>query len=167
MDDAAGRRLAFGLGDGPGLRSSRDKHLAAGGTDAAQWIPIGGSGSAATGALRAIFSFVEISLFDADVFPVHVEFISNKHGEMSFDALADLGILAHDGHNAISGNAQKCRRLESSGRSLRGLGKNFSEWIEMESDENEVLAQAPQVPPAAFQPTAFLRVAADGIDHHE
>src|SRR6266852_3715326 len=27
----------------------------------------------------------------------------------------------------------------------------------------EVLAQAPQAPPAAFQPTAFLRVAADGI----
>src|SRR5438552_3644285 len=28
---------------------------------------------------------------------------------------------------------------------------------------NGVLAQAPQAPPAAFQPTAFLRVAADGI----
>src|SRR5260370_12246337 len=27
----------------------------------------------------------------------------------------------------------------------------------------EVLAQVPQAPPAAFQPTAFLRVAADGI----
>src|SRR5258708_9111123 len=27
----------------------------------------------------------------------------------------------------------------------------------------EVLAQAPQAPPAAFQPTAFLRVPADGI----
>src|SRR6266436_6791190 len=27
----------------------------------------------------------------------------------------------------------------------------------------EVLAQAPQAPPAAFQPTAFLRVAADGV----
>src|SRR5437879_7875375 len=27
----------------------------------------------------------------------------------------------------------------------------------------EVLAQAPQAPPAAFQPTAFLRVAANGI----
>src|ERR1700746_959336 len=27
----------------------------------------------------------------------------------------------------------------------------------------EVFAQAPQAPPAAFQPTAFLRVAADGI----
>jgi len=27
----------------------------------------------------------------------------------------------------------------------------------------EVLAQAPQAPPAAFQSTAFLRVAADGI----
>src|SRR6266849_6205639 len=136
MDDAAGRRLTFGLGDGPGLRSSGDKHLAAGGTDAAQRIPIGGSGSAATGALRTVFSFVEISLFDADIFPVDIEFISNKHGEMSLDALADLGILAHDGHDAISGNAQKCRRLESSGRSLRGLGKNFSDGIEMESDED-------------------------------
>src|SRR6266481_7242554 len=108
MDDAAGRRLTFGLRDGPGLRSSRDKHLAAGGTDAAQWIPIGGSRSAATGALRTIFSFVEIGLFDADVLPIDIEFVSDKHGEMSFDALADFGILAHDGNNAISGNAQKC-----------------------------------------------------------
>src|SRR5438552_3644283 len=132
MNDAAGRRLALGLGDGPGLRSSGDKHLAAGGTDAAQWIPIGRSGSAATGALRAVFSFVEIGLFDADVFPVHVEFIGNKHGEMSLNALADLGILAHDAHDAIRGNAQKCRGLESSGWSLRGLGKNSIDGIEME-----------------------------------
>src|SRR5207245_6025797 len=136
MDDAAGRRLAFGLRDGPGLRSSGDKHLAAGGADAAQWIPIGGSGSAATGALGAEFRFVEIGLFDADIFPVDIKFIGDKHGEMSLDALADLGILAHDAHDAISGNAQKCRGLESSGWSLRGLGKNFSERIEMESEEN-------------------------------
>src|SRR5258708_37658279 len=102
MDDAAGRRLAFGLGDGPGLRSSRDKHLAARGTDAAQWIPIGGSGSAAAGALRTEFRFVEIGLFGAGVFPVHVEFLSNKHGAMSFDALAGLAVLAHEGHAPLT-----------------------------------------------------------------
>src|SRR5260370_18059407 len=97
---------------------------------------MGGSGSATAGTLWSEFRFVEIGLFDANVFPVDVEFIGDKHGEMSLDALADLGILAHDGHDAISSNAQKCRRLESSGRSLRGLGKNFSDGVEMESDED-------------------------------
>src|SRR2546430_17180603 len=55
---------------------------------------------------------------------------------MSLDALADLGILAHDGHDAISGNAQKRRRLESGGRGLRRLRKDFRDRIEMESDEH-------------------------------
>src|SRR5258708_39533670 len=100
MNDAAGGSLAFGFGDGPGLRGSGDKHLAAGGTDAAQRIPIGGSGSAATRALRTVFRFVEIGLFDADGFSVHVEVIGGKHGGVSLDALADLGILSLDGHEA-------------------------------------------------------------------
>src|SRR5213083_3753533 len=55
---------------------------------------------------------------------------------MSLDALADLGILAHNGHDAISGNAQKRRRLESGGRGLRRLRKDFRDRIEMESDEH-------------------------------
>ena len=77
MDDPAGRGLAFGFGDGPGLRSGSDEHLTAGSADTAQRIPIGGSGSAATGALRAVFRFVEIGLLTTDVFPVDVEFIGD------------------------------------------------------------------------------------------
>src|SRR5205809_7216685 len=55
---------------------------------------------------------------------------------MSLDALADLGILAHNGHDAISGNAQKRRRLESGGRGLRRMRKDFRDRIELESDEH-------------------------------
>src|SRR5207247_10064184 len=122
--------------EGPGLRSGGNKHLAARGAATTQLMPIGGSGRAATGALRAEFGFVEIGLLDADVFPVDVEFIGDSHGQMSLDALADLGILAHNGHDAISGNAQKRRRLESGGRGLRRLRKDFRDRIEMESDEH-------------------------------
>ena len=136
MDDAPRGGLAFGFGNRPGLRSSGDEHLAAGSADAAQRIPIGGSGSAATGALWAVFSFVEIGLLDADILPIDIQFVGNDHRKMSFDALADFGILAHDGHDAIRRYAKKRRGLEGSRRSLRGLGKNFSDRIEMESDEN-------------------------------
>ena len=118
------------------MRSSGNKHLAARGADTAQWIPIGGRGSAATGALRAEFRFVEIGLLDADVFPVDIEFIGDEHGEVRLDALADFGILAHDGHDAIGSDAQKCRGFESGGRRLQRLSKDFSDRIEMESDEN-------------------------------
>ena len=59
------------------MRSGGNKHLAARGADTTQRIPIGGSGRAATGALRAEFGFVEIGLLDADVFPVDVEFIGD------------------------------------------------------------------------------------------
>src|SRR6266436_8235557 len=136
MNDAAGGSLAFGFGDGPGLRGSGDKHLAAGGADAAQRIPIGGSGSAATGALRAVFRFVEIGLLDADVFPVDVEFFGDDHGEMGLHALTDFGILGHDGDDAVCGNAQERSGQEGGGRGLRRLGKDFGDGIEMESDEN-------------------------------
>src|SRR6266568_2781549 len=136
MDDAAGRSVALGLGNGPSLRCGSDKHLAAGGADAAQRIPIPGSGSAATGALGAVFRFVKVGLLDADVFPIDVEFISDDHGEMSFDTLADLGILSHDGEGAIGGDANERGGIEGGGRKLWRLGKDFGNRIEVKCKED-------------------------------
>src|SRR5258708_32524382 len=95
MDDAAGRGLALRFGDGPGLRGGSDEHLAAGGANAAKRIPVGGSGSAATSALRAEFRFVEIGLVDADGFPINVEVIGDGHWVMQPYSLADFGSLWH------------------------------------------------------------------------
>lgn len=44
VDDFTERGFTFGFGDGPGLRGSGNKHLAAGRTDAVKRIPIDGSG---------------------------------------------------------------------------------------------------------------------------
>src|SRR5260370_34473533 len=136
MDDAAGRSMAFGFGDGPGLRGGSDEHLAASGAGTAQRIPIRGSGSAATSALGTVFCFVEIGLLDADIFPIDVEFIGNDHGEMSFDALTDFRILGHDSDEAIGSDANERGGIESGGRSLRRLSKDLSDGIEMKSNED-------------------------------
>src|SRR5882724_5097067 len=106
MDDAAGRGLALRFGDGPGLRGGSDEHLAAGGANTAKRIPVGGSGSAATGALRAEFRFVEIGLLDADVFPIGGEIIGDDHGEMRRYPLTGYGILGDDGDCAGSRGAK-------------------------------------------------------------
>src|SRR5712691_10006182 len=140
MDDAAGRSLALGLGNGPSLRGGGGKHLAAGGADAAQGIPISGSGSAATGALGTVFRFVKVGLLDADVFPIDVEFISDDHGEMSLHTLADLGVLGHDGDGAIGGDANERGGIEGGGRRLWRLGlrcysEGFCDRLEMISKE--------------------------------
>src|SRR5260221_14228026 len=108
MDDAAGRGLALRFGDGPGLRGGSDEHLAAGGANTAKRIPVGGSGSAATGALGAEFRFVEIGLLDADVFPINGELIGDDHGGMSFSALTAFGIFGHDGDAAVCRVAREC-----------------------------------------------------------
>src|SRR5205823_12391853 len=122
--------------EGPGLRSGGNKHLAARGADTTQRIPIGGSGRAATGALRAVFRFVEIGLLNADVFPVDVEFIGDDHGKMGLHTLTDFGILRHDGDDAVCGNTKERSGQEGGGRGLRRLGKAFVDGIEMESDED-------------------------------
>ncbi len=104
------------------MRGGGDEHLAAGGADAAERIPVDGRGGAATGALRAIFGFIEVGLFDADISPVDVEFVGDNHGQGGFYALADLRILAHDGDDAVRGDADEVDRQECGGRRLRSLG---------------------------------------------
>src|SRR2546429_9726331 len=91
---------------------------------------------AAAGALRTILCFIEIGLLDADIFPVDVEFVGDNHGETGFYTLANLWVLAHDGHDAIRCDADEGGGNESGGRGLRRLGKKFSEWIEMECNED-------------------------------
>ncbi len=75
-------------------------------------------------------------MLDADVFPINVELIGDDHGEMSLYPLTDFGILGHDGDDAVSRDAKKCRREKGGGRGLGRLGKEFGDGIEMESDEN-------------------------------
>jgi len=55
---------------------------------------------------------------------------------MGLYALADLGILGHDGDDAISSDAQECGGQKSCGRGLRCLGKYLGDGLEMESNEN-------------------------------
>jgi len=136
VNDAAVGSAAFRFGDGPGLRRGGDEHLAAGGADTTERVPIGRSRGAATGALGAIFRFVEIGLLDADVFPSNVEFIGDDHGEMGLHALTDLGILGHDGDDAVRSDAQECGGQKNGGRGLQRLGKYLGDRLEMESDED-------------------------------
>src|SRR5258708_23895419 len=95
MDDAAGRGLALRFGDGPGLRGGSDEHLAAGGANAAKRIPAGGSGSAATSALRAEFRFVEIGLLTADLFPIKLELLGDDHAGLRLYPPTQFLILVH------------------------------------------------------------------------
>src|SRR5207248_2534577 len=88
--------------------------------------PIGGSGSAATGALRAVFRFVEIGLLNTDVFPVDVEFIGDDHGKMGLHTLTDFGILRHDGDDAVCGNTKERSGQEGGGRGRRSLARSSS-----------------------------------------
>ena len=95
----AGGQLRFG--HIPGLRGRGDEQLPSGGAHPAQRVPIGRRGRAAAGALRAVLGFVEVGLLDLDVLPIDVQLIGDDHGQMGLDALADLGILGHDGHDAV------------------------------------------------------------------
>jgi len=135
MNNAAGGSLTFGFGDGPGLRGGGNEHLTASGADAAERIPVDGSGGAASGALRTVNSFVEVSLFDADGFPIHVELVSDDHGETGLDALTDFRILADDGDGAIGSNTDKSRGQERGNGRLRGLREKFGSEFGVESEE--------------------------------
>ena len=44
-------------------------------------------------------------LFDAHLAPVHIEFLRNQHRQHGLNALPDLGILRHNGHDIVWRNA--------------------------------------------------------------
>jgi hypothetical protein len=132
--------LTLGFGDGPGLCGSGDEHLAARSTDAAQRIPVDRRGRAAASALSAIFGFVEVGLLDSNRFPIDVEFIGDDHRQAGLYALANLGILTHDGDGAVGSYADEGEWKERRGRRLRRrrlrcCGKRSSNGLEMISEQ--------------------------------
>ncbi len=113
MKHAARCRRALAGRDRPVLRRRGDKHLAHRGAGFAQGIPIRGSRRAASGALRTKLRFIQIGLFDADIFPVHIQLVGKNHRQMGFHALTDFGIFGHDGHDAVRRHSNERRRIKS------------------------------------------------------
>ena len=128
--------------DVPRLCRRSDEHLTNGRTRAAKRIPIRWSGSAAAGALRSKFRFVEIGLLDANVFPVHIEFVRKNHGQMSFHALTNLGILGQNSDHAVLRNTEerhwRIHRSRSGRASLSagGLSKDLSDGTGVTCNKN-------------------------------
>ena len=118
------------------MRGGGDEHLTARGADSAQRVPVDGRSGAATGSLGTIFCFVEIGLLNADIFPIDVKFVGDNHGQTGFYALADFRILADDGDNAVSSDAEERGGQECGGRDLWRLGKDFCDGIKMKRDEH-------------------------------
>src|SRR5260370_5291803 len=130
MNLAARRWVALRFGNIPSLRSRSDEHLPGGGAHWRQGIPVGRRRRAAPGSLRAIFRLIEVRLLDFHVLPVHVEFVRDDHGEFRLDSLPDLGILRHDRHDAIRGDANESVGPERGGKwGLGCLPEPFRRWI--------------------------------------
>ena len=117
MDDA---RLgaAFGWRHVPGLRRRGHQHLPSGGADAAQRIVVERRRHAAAGELLSVLGRIEGRLFDPHVLPFDVEFLGDHHRQHRLDALADLGILRHDGDQAVWRDADE--RVERRGFARAG-----------------------------------------------
>lgn len=49
-------------------------------------------------------------MLDLHVFPINIEFFRDQHGQHRLDALANLGILGHDRHNAVRRDADEAGR---------------------------------------------------------
>ena len=106
MDDARFGD-AFGRRHAPALRGGGHQHLPPGGADAAQRIVVERRRHAAARKLLAVFGCVERRLFDPHVLPVDVELLGDHHRQHRLDALADLGILRHDRHDAVGRDADE------------------------------------------------------------
>ena len=106
MDDA---RLgaAFRRRHVPGLRRRGHEHLPPRGADAAQGIVVERRRHAAAGELLAVFGGIKRRLLDPHVLPFDVELLGDHHRQHRLDALADLGILRHDGDDAIGRDADE------------------------------------------------------------
>ena len=92
---------AFRRRDAPRLGRRGDEHLPSRSADAAQGIVVERRRHAPAGELPAVFGGVERRLLDAHVFPFDVEFLGDDHRQHGLDALADLGVLRHDRHDAV------------------------------------------------------------------
>ena len=124
MHHAAARRRQLRLRHVPGLRRSRDDHVAAGCADLAQRFPVGRRRVAAAGVLRAVLHLIEIRLLDADVFPVDVELFGDEHRQVRLHALADVRVLRHQRDDAVRGDR------DERGRGQRWIGdRNLREYV--------------------------------------
>jgi hypothetical protein len=108
MTDDARLGAAFGRRDVPALRGGGHEHLPPGRADAAQGIVVERRRHAAARELLAVLGLVERRLFDPHVLPVDPEFLGDHHRQHRLDALANLGILRHDRHDAVGRDADEC-----------------------------------------------------------
>ena len=131
MENATRARLTLGFRDRPGLRGSGDEKLTACGTHAAQGIPVDGSSGAPAGALRSVKGFVQISLLNANILPIDVQFFRNEHRERSLDALADFGILGRDGNQTVGMDVNKGHGRKGLVWSRRRLGQGTRNRIDV------------------------------------
>ncbi len=88
----------------PGLRGRGDEHGAGCRAHLAHRQPVRRSSRAAAGDLAAVLRGIHVGLLDLYILPIDVEFVGDQHGQHGSDALADLGILGHDGDGAIRGD---------------------------------------------------------------
>ena len=161
MKDPARGGTAFRFGDGPRLRGGSDEHLAAGRANLAEGIPVDGSGGAPASKLAAVAGFIQISLLDADVFPIDIQFLRDEHGHGGFDALADFGVFGRDGEEVAWGD------VDESGRDVilvggRRLGKEGFEGLGVEREEEAAASSGRNFQEAA---TIEFRLGGKHKDH--
>jgi hypothetical protein len=79
-------------------------------------------------------------LLDPHIFPVHIQFIRQDHGQMRLHALAHLRIFGKDGYDAVGRHANKrhrikCRCRRGSRRRLRQGGRRRG-WSQITGNQN-------------------------------
>ena len=98
---------ALGGRNTPRLGGGLDQHGTDSGAEDVKIIVVARCGLAATGTLAAVFLFVEIALFDRDVFPGHLELLGDDHRQRGLYALAHFGLLGDDRDGAGARDAHE------------------------------------------------------------
>ena len=130
-----GGRRALRLGHAPRLRRGGDHHRLARRPDTAQRFPVVRRRGAAAGRLPAVLR-VEIGLLDLHLLPLDVELLGDQHRQHRLDALPDLGVLRHDRHRAVGGDADERGREERRRRRRALLGQRHSERLEVAGEQH-------------------------------
>ena len=74
-------------------------------------------------------------MLDTNVFPIHIEFVRKNHGQMSFHALPNFGILGQDCDHAVRRNAEERHGRKGGSRSVR-LSKGAGHGVNVTGDQN-------------------------------
>ena len=92
--------------------------------------------------LSCIFRWIEIGLLDFHIFPIHVELVSDDHGQRGLDSLPNFRIFRHDRHRAVRGNANECGNDEGGRRALRRhLSKHFGQRLGVKGQQHTASGQ--------------------------